>query len=75
MLVQHSYEDSHLVSLREAHVLQIKPNNTCRKYKETAHMACVVCPVSQLSLDVTPIWMPHHYEEVSKLRVVQFRIL
>jgi hypothetical protein len=42
----------------EAKVLQIEPNTTYRKYKESAHMSLTDHPTSQPSLDISPIWTP-----------------
>lgn len=52
ILAWHSYEERHHVSLRDARILQIEPSNTCRQHKESAHMTCVLGPVSQPTLDV-----------------------
>jgi hypothetical protein len=42
----------------EARVLEVESNSRYRKYKESAHMACSVNPISQPSLDISPIWIP-----------------
>jgi hypothetical protein len=34
-LAQHAYEEGHKICLNEAQVLQIEPNTTYRKYKES----------------------------------------
>jgi hypothetical protein len=39
-----------------------------RKYKESAHMACMENPISQPSLEFTPIWIPLVKEEVNTLQ-------
>jgi hypothetical protein len=36
-----------------------------RKYKEAAHMACFIGPISQPSLDISPIWIPIISNEVN----------
>jgi hypothetical protein len=41
-LAQHAYND-HRICWKDAEVLQIKPNGTYRKCKETAYMVLVVC--------------------------------
>jgi hypothetical protein len=50
-------------------VLQIKQNTLCRKYKETAHMFLVAHPISQPSLDISPIWTPIIAAEVKKTAI------
>jgi hypothetical protein len=52
---------------RESKVLQIEPNTTYRKYKESAHMSLVDHPISQPSLDISPIWAPFIAAEIRKL--------
>jgi hypothetical protein len=49
----------------DARVLEIESNSRDRKYKESAHMACLINPVSQPSLDISPIWIPLISNEVS----------
>jgi hypothetical protein len=49
----------------EARILDIESHNKYRKYKEAAHMACSVNPISQPSLDVSPIWIPMISNEVT----------
>jgi translation elongation factor EF-4 len=51
-------------------VLQIEPNTTYRKYKESAHMSLLDDPIRQPSVDISPIWTPVITAEVKKL---QFR--
>jgi hypothetical protein len=55
-LAQHAYEEDHKICWNEAKVLPIEPNTTCRKYKELAHMSLLDHPISQPSLDISPIW-------------------
>jgi hypothetical protein len=57
-LAQHAYEEDHRIYWSEAKVLQIEPNTTYRKYKESAHMSLLDHPISQPSLDISPIWTP-----------------
>jgi hypothetical protein len=57
-LAQHAYEEGHRTRWIEAKVLQIEPIITYRKYKESAHMSLVDHPISQPSLDISPIWTP-----------------
>jgi hypothetical protein len=57
-LAQPAYEEGHKICWKEAKVLQIEPNATYRKYKESAHMSVVYHSISQLSLDFSPISNP-----------------
>jgi predicted GIY-YIG superfamily endonuclease len=54
----YEYEEGHKICWNEAKVLQIEPNTTCRKYKESAHMSLLDHPISHPSLDVSSIWTP-----------------
>jgi hypothetical protein len=47
--------------------LQIEPNTTYRKYKKSAHMSLADHPISQTSLDISPICTPIIAAEVRKL--------
>jgi hypothetical protein len=58
--------------LEGSKVLQIEPNNICRKYKESVHMACVA---NLISLDTSPIWIPIISKEVGSYNVIRFSIL
>jgi hypothetical protein len=51
---------------KEAKILQIEPNATYRKYKESAHMSLIDHPISQPSLDISPIWTPIITAEIKK---------
>jgi hypothetical protein len=53
---------------KSSKVLQIEPNATNRKYKESAHMSLTDHPVSQPSLNISPIWTPVITAEVKKLQ-------
>jgi hypothetical protein len=57
-LAQHAYEEGHRVGCDEARILEIESNSRYRKYKESAHMACLTNSISQPSLDISPIWIP-----------------
>jgi hypothetical protein len=57
-LAQHAYEEGHRVGWDEARILDIESNSRYRKYKESAHMACLTNLISQPSLDISPIWIP-----------------
>jgi predicted GIY-YIG superfamily endonuclease len=66
-LAQHAYEEGHKICWKEAKVVQIEPNTTYRKYKESALMSLADHPISQPSLDISPIWTPIIAAEVRKL--------
>jgi hypothetical protein len=68
-LAQHAYEEGHKICWKEAEVLQIEPNTAYRKYKESAHMSLIAHPVSQPSLDISPIWTHIIAAEVRKLQL------
>jgi predicted GIY-YIG superfamily endonuclease len=68
-LAQHAYEEDHNISWQESTVLQIEPNTTYRKYKESAHMSLVDHLISQPSLDISPIWTAIIAAEVGKLQL------
>jgi hypothetical protein len=50
----------------KARVLQTEPNFIYKKYRELAHMSVVGNPISQLCLDLSPIWIRVIKEEVGK---------
>jgi predicted GIY-YIG superfamily endonuclease len=49
-LAQHAYEEGHRIEWDGARILEIESNSRYRKYKESAHMACLTNPISQ------PVW-------------------
>jgi hypothetical protein len=55
----------------ETKVLQIEPNTTYRKYKESAHMSLLDHLISQSNLDISPNWTPIITAEVKKLQIHQ----
>jgi hypothetical protein len=57
---------NHKICWKEAKILQIEPKTTYRKYKESAHMRLLDHPISQPSLDISPIWTPGITAEVKK---------
>jgi hypothetical protein len=57
-LAQHAYEEDHKVMWDEARIFEVESKSRYRKYKESAHMACSTNPISQPSLDISPIWIP-----------------
>jgi hypothetical protein len=67
-LAQHAYEESHKICRNEAKDLQIEPNTTYRKYKESV-MSLVDNSIIQTNLDISPIWTPIIAAEVRKLQL------
>jgi hypothetical protein len=65
-LAQHAYEEGHKICWKEAKGLQIEPNTTYRKYKESDHISLVAHPVTP------PIWTPNIEEEVEYYNSIQF---
>jgi hypothetical protein len=65
-LAKHAYEENHRVSWDKARVLEVEHNTRYKKYKESAHMACSTKPISQPSLDISPIWIPLISEDINK---------
>jgi hypothetical protein len=55
----------------KAGVLQIEPNTTYRKYKESAHMSLLDHPISQPNLDICPILTLVIAAEMKKLQLHQ----
>jgi hypothetical protein len=51
-LAQHAFEEGHKVEWDGAKILEIESNSRYRKYKESAHMPCLINPIS---LDISPI--------------------
>jgi hypothetical protein len=70
-LAQHAYEEGHKICWNKARVLQTEPNNTYRNYKESGHKCLLDNPISQPSLDISPIWTPKIAEERKKLQLHQ----
>jgi hypothetical protein len=68
-LAQHVYEEGDRICWKEANDLQIEPNTTYRKYRESANMSLVDHPISQPSLDMSPIWTSIIVAEVRKLQL------
>jgi hypothetical protein len=67
-LAQHAFEEGHQISWNETKILQIEVNSRQRKYKESAHMACMENPISQPSLEFHPFWILLVKEEVNNLQ-------
>jgi hypothetical protein len=57
-LAEQAYEKGQKICWNEAKVLRIEANNTDRKYEQFAHMSLTDHPISQSSLDISPIWIP-----------------
>jgi hypothetical protein len=64
-LAKHAYEKGHKIGWDEARILDTESHSKYRKYKEVAHMACSIDPISQPSLDIFPIWIPIISNEVN----------
>jgi hypothetical protein len=60
-----THEEDHSIGWDDIWILEIGSINRCRKYKESAHVACLTNPISQPSLDISPIWFPVISNEVS----------
>jgi predicted GIY-YIG superfamily endonuclease len=67
-LARHAFEEDHQISWNEAKILEIEVNGRQRKYKESAHVACMENPISQPSLEFPRIWIPLVKEEVNNLQ-------
>jgi hypothetical protein len=63
--ISHDYEEGYKVGWDEARILDIESHSKYRKYKEAAHKACSIDPISQPSLDISPIWIPIISKEVN----------
>jgi hypothetical protein len=65
-LAQLAREEGLRVIWDEARILEIESNSKYRKQKESAHVAYVTNPISQPSLDISPIWITLLRDEVTK---------
>jgi hypothetical protein len=70
-LAQNAHEEGHKICWNKARVLQIEPNITYRKYKESTHMSLLDHPISQPSSDISPIWTLVIAAEIKKLQLHQ----
>jgi hypothetical protein len=52
--------------------LETESSNRYRKYKESAHKACLKTPISQPSVDISAIWIPLISDEVTKSKVLSW---
>jgi hypothetical protein len=57
-LAHYTYEEGHRVGWDEARILEIESNSRYRKYKESAHMACLTNLISHPCLDISPSRSP-----------------
>jgi hypothetical protein len=64
-LAQHAHKEGHRVGWDETRILEIESNSKYRKYKEAAHMACLINLISQPSLGISPIRIPLISNEVT----------
>jgi hypothetical protein len=69
-LAQHAYEENHKICWKEAKVLQIKPNGTYRKCKESEHMVLSYHPISHSRFHISPIWTLIIAAQVSELNIL-----
>jgi hypothetical protein len=67
-LAQHAYEEGHHIKWDEAKAIQKELNTIYRKYKESAHMACLENTISQPSLEMSPFWLPIIKEEIKRIQ-------
>jgi hypothetical protein len=72
-LAQYTYEEGHRMRYDEDRILEIESNSKRRKYKESAHMAFAPNPISQASLEISPIWIPLISKVVGRSKVSQAR--
>jgi hypothetical protein len=63
-LTLYAFEEGHKTDLTQARILQFEPDSTYRKCKETDHSLCSHCPISQSSLQISPIWFPFIWKEL-----------
>jgi hypothetical protein len=42
----------------EARILEVESSSRYRKYKESAHVACLTNLISQAILDISSVWIP-----------------
>jgi hypothetical protein len=57
-LAAHAFEEGHRVAWDQAEILEVECSSLCTKYKETAHIMCCKNPISQASVDMSPLWLP-----------------
>jgi hypothetical protein len=63
-----SRELSENKSSSEKQILRLVPTQK-HKYKESAHMSLIDHPISESSLDISPIWTPIITAEVKELQL------
>jgi hypothetical protein len=62
---QHAYDMGDRVNWDETRILEIESSSFYRKYKESAHMACISNPITQPSLDISPNWISFISNEIT----------
>jgi poly(A) polymerase Pap1 len=62
-LAQHAFEEDHCMGWNKVKILQKLQQI---KHKHAAHVACSTDPISQTSLEVSPIWIPPVRKEVNR---------
>jgi hypothetical protein len=67
-------KNTDLLCWNEAKFFQIEPNSAYGKYKKSAHMSLIDHPISQRSLDISPIWAPVITAEVKNYNSYQCRL-
>jgi hypothetical protein len=70
-LAQHAYEEGHRIGWDNARILEIESNSRYRKYKESAHMACLtigsantVCTIIPYGSPSSVLRLPTHREDL-----------
>jgi hypothetical protein len=57
-LAAHAFEEGHKMAWDQAEMLDAECNSLCRKHKEAAHIMCCNNPISQASVEMSPLWLP-----------------
>jgi hypothetical protein len=73
-LAEHVYEEGQKIGWNEAKVLKIEPSTRYRKYKESTHMSLIDHPISQSSLDISPIGLPLSQQKSKSYNSIQCRL-
>jgi hypothetical protein len=61
-LAHHVYEEGHRVGWDGARILEIESNSRYRKYKESAHMACLINPIGPIQFGHFSYLDPPHQQ-------------
>jgi hypothetical protein len=67
-LAQHAYEEGHRIGWDEARIWEAESNSKYRKYKESAHMACLTNPMSHSVWSFLPSATPLAHEITNSQR-------